>query len=281
MRSERKTPTLRFYLTDECLTVMSNEDGFSEANVRAICDMGSSSKTTGEHTGQKGIGFKSVFASAWKVDVRSDPYSFSFTPKETGNRRGLSLVLPTNEESRRLTSDEGSRLTLHLNSQTFKERTSEFHDLESSIMLFLKVLRRIKINIDTSHATKEILYVREDHETTRIIKKITTMKGIKRSEVSEYIIRSRHVRDLPVQQDGPQASSCRVELAFRIESNGKTSAMTRQHRAYACLPIENFDFKVSNSIGLQVTTIPEMPGICCLLTTPLRQDNESLLITNS
>jgi hypothetical protein len=41
---------------------MRTQVGFSEANLRALCDVGNSTKaaTTG-YIGQKGIGFKSVF----------------------------------------------------------------------------------------------------------------------------------------------------------------------------------------------------------------------------
>lgn len=45
------------------VTVLNNERGFSPANVRALCDVGRSTKGKGGlgYIGQKGIGFKSVF----------------------------------------------------------------------------------------------------------------------------------------------------------------------------------------------------------------------------
>jgi hypothetical protein len=45
------------------VTVLNNERGFSAANVRALCDVGRSTKGSGGlgYIGQKGIGFKSVF----------------------------------------------------------------------------------------------------------------------------------------------------------------------------------------------------------------------------
>jgi hypothetical protein len=45
------------YLSAPCLQV-----GFSESNIRALCDVGRSTKTIGlGYIGQKGIGWKSVF----------------------------------------------------------------------------------------------------------------------------------------------------------------------------------------------------------------------------
>lgn len=37
-------PTLHFALLDDCLVVRNNERGFQPAHVRAICDVGSSTK---------------------------------------------------------------------------------------------------------------------------------------------------------------------------------------------------------------------------------------------
>ncbi|GFH15830.1 DUF3883 domain-containing protein [Haematococcus lacustris] len=55
-------PTLEFVLHEDRITVLNNEVGFSEANLRALCDVGRSTKANvSGYIGQKGIGFKSVF----------------------------------------------------------------------------------------------------------------------------------------------------------------------------------------------------------------------------
>lgn len=56
-------PTLAFILRDSGIVVLNNEQGFSAKNMRALCDVGNSTKkgsSTG-YIGKKGIGFKSVF----------------------------------------------------------------------------------------------------------------------------------------------------------------------------------------------------------------------------
>lgn len=60
---ENVEPTLTFILQDSGITVLNNEQGFSAQNIRALCDVGNSTKKGSDagYIGQKGIGFKSVF----------------------------------------------------------------------------------------------------------------------------------------------------------------------------------------------------------------------------
>jgi hypothetical protein len=55
---------LRFELNEEAVVSVNNEVGFSEENVRGLCNVGGSTKGIGGagYIGQKGIGFKSVFS---------------------------------------------------------------------------------------------------------------------------------------------------------------------------------------------------------------------------
>jgi len=56
-------PTLTFILQDKGIIVLNNERGFSADNIRALCDVGNSTKKgrNAGYIGKKGIGFKSVF----------------------------------------------------------------------------------------------------------------------------------------------------------------------------------------------------------------------------
>lgn len=54
--------------------VMNNEAGFTTANIRALCDVGNSTKAginTG-YIGHKGIGFKSVFRVSYNDVVQQN-----------------------------------------------------------------------------------------------------------------------------------------------------------------------------------------------------------------
>lgn len=60
---EKVEPTLILILEGSGITVLNNEVGFAAENIRALCDVGNSTKkgSNSGYIGQKGIGFKSVF----------------------------------------------------------------------------------------------------------------------------------------------------------------------------------------------------------------------------
>jgi len=69
-------PELSFSLSQDCIVIDSNEDAFSETNIKAICSISESAKTCKQgYVGEKGIRFKSVFKVARKVLVQSESFS--------------------------------------------------------------------------------------------------------------------------------------------------------------------------------------------------------------
>ena len=84
------TPEFRIEETDEGIRSFSNEVGFTRANIRAITAIGDSTKKKIENgtlhidtvTGEKGIGFKVVFAKFSKVEIDSGSYHFCLTDSE-------------------------------------------------------------------------------------------------------------------------------------------------------------------------------------------------------
>ena len=75
-----EVPSLKFVVNSKSIAVMNNEVGFSENNIRAICDVGKSTK--GAHRsgyiGQKGIGFKSVFRITDTPEIHSNGFHILF-----------------------------------------------------------------------------------------------------------------------------------------------------------------------------------------------------------
>nr|KAG5712632.1 hypothetical protein BaRGS_029687 [Batillaria attramentaria] len=73
-------PSVRFVIEQTGVTVLNNECGFREKDVRALCDVGRSTK--GKHKygyiGQKGIGFKSVFRVTSRPEVHSNGFHLCF-----------------------------------------------------------------------------------------------------------------------------------------------------------------------------------------------------------
>ncbi|PVI03660.1 hypothetical protein DM02DRAFT_652431 [Periconia macrospinosa] len=79
-----KAPCLRFRITPKKFIFETNEDGFTRANVAAICGTSKSSKKASaiaQNIGEKGFGFKYVCRIAQEVRVQSGVWSFAFKYK--------------------------------------------------------------------------------------------------------------------------------------------------------------------------------------------------------
>ncbi|MDO4860994.1 MAG: hypothetical protein Q4A48_08255, partial [Bacillota bacterium] len=80
-------PKFTLEKTDGGLKIFYNETGFTKENVRAITSIGESTKNhilenNKSAIGEKGIGFKSVFGVARKVEIHSNGFHFSLTDKK-------------------------------------------------------------------------------------------------------------------------------------------------------------------------------------------------------
>jgi hypothetical protein len=78
---ENIEPTLTFILQESGIVVLNNEQGFSAKNIRALCDVGNSTKkgSNAGYIGQKGIGFKSVFRVMFEETLLSSFFALSLS----------------------------------------------------------------------------------------------------------------------------------------------------------------------------------------------------------
>ena len=68
---------MSFEVNPRKIIIESNQDGFIERDVSGICQVGNSWKRgMPGYVGDKGIGFKSVFGVASRVDIQSNAFSF-------------------------------------------------------------------------------------------------------------------------------------------------------------------------------------------------------------
>ena len=73
--------------------MLNNKQGFAEKNMRALCDVGRSTKAAvSGYIGEKGIGFKSVFRVTDTPQVHSGGYHVAF---DLQAHSSLGYVLPT------------------------------------------------------------------------------------------------------------------------------------------------------------------------------------------
>lgn len=75
-------PRLSFHLSSTEILVVNNEAGFTEADVRALCNVGSSTKAKAVgFIGHKGIGFKSCFGVSDEPAIHSNGFHFHLDAK--------------------------------------------------------------------------------------------------------------------------------------------------------------------------------------------------------
>lgn len=96
--TENVEPTLTFILQESGIIVLNNEQGFSAQNIRALCDVGSSTKKGHSgYIGKKGIGFKSVFRVPQLIPfLYFTLYLILIGQKEKKEKNSYFLIFPVN-----------------------------------------------------------------------------------------------------------------------------------------------------------------------------------------
>jgi hypothetical protein len=164
------SPFISFHVFPQKIVVEYNEDGFTPGNLRAICNVGQSTKKGAQgYIGEKGIGFKSVFMVAWKVLIQSGDFSFCFEHRKGDS--GMGMISPVWQEPEAALSDSLTQLTLFLHDSgdaaslaTQRQLvSSQFHELQDTFLLFLKNIKKIDLKFydDDNKMTKEVTHCLE------------------------------------------------------------------------------------------------------------------------
>ncbi|KAJ5511786.1 hypothetical protein N7453_003889 [Penicillium expansum] len=152
-RARNQLPFIAFHAFSDRIIVECNEDGFTKENLSAICSVGESTKAASHgYIGAKGIGFKSVFIAARKVEIQSGNYTFYF--KHDREDLGLGMVLPVWQDVGDSVPDSLTRITLHLHQKGDPDEIQHLHqtifrqlnDLEETCLLFLRNLKEIQVS---------------------------------------------------------------------------------------------------------------------------------------
>ena len=142
----------------------TNEDGFTEDNVEAICSYASSTKEKDpDSTGEKGIGFKSVFALCESVEIHSSGYHFEFKndPEEEQAR-------PHWIENRdRWFEEAGTKTILVLPSSVEERKIAKQLDkrITGSLISFLRKVKKVSFKYQSHRGEKRKIIERQDQES--------------------------------------------------------------------------------------------------------------------
>uniref|UniRef100_A0A8C7R4M3 Wu:fj29h11 n=1 Tax=Oncorhynchus mykiss TaxID=8022 RepID=A0A8C7R4M3_ONCMY len=235
-------PALAFVVEKDCVTVLNNETGFQEKNIRAICDVGRSTK--GKHKygyiGQKGIGFKSVFKVTDCPEIHSNGFHLCFD--KTSGPMGYILPhwvdderpLNTHLEKRHAWT---TKICLPLRSECYQTRNL-FHDVHPSLLLFLHRLRSITIYNQelTSDWTRMVTMTRRD--LSHSVLEVEHTEGTERWLVVKHTLHPTKIKD--------EVESTELALAFQLGDDltgSDIQAPPQKQPVFAFLPLRSFGFR--------------------------------------
>ncbi|RYP23520.1 hypothetical protein DL765_001034 [Monosporascus sp. GIB2] len=258
-RGAGDVPFVSFQIYRDRIVVECNEDGFTEANLRAICNIGKSSKTGAQgYIGEKGIGFKSVFKVAWKVHIQSGDYSFCF--KHRKGQSGMGMISPEWEAPSEAIVDPLTRTTLFLHGDSEEvdgaarqSIASQLNELQPTMLLFLKNLKQISIRFyddDECEVSSSLLSIDYCGGWTQpVLKKTETQNGTTRCTQQKYHVIKTTARGLPKNENREYSAdeeerrayaTAPVILAFPLSEDD--APMIEPQEVFAFLPVRRVGF---------------------------------------
>jgi len=221
----------------------SNEYGFTEENVEAVCRIGHSTKAKATREkgfiGEKGIGFKSVFRVASVVHISSRAYSFKFD-----RALPLGMITPVWADFPSSKQSSGTSMQLQLSSDcdktTLREEISSF---DSNILIFLRRLKEINLSVHSWPRNSVRKLRRIDGQLGSNLKDIKILENGK--QIQYYAVYQHTISGMPVEPKRPDSNESDIVMAFPItESDSAGIEQITSYPVFAFLPIRNYGFRV-------------------------------------
>lgn len=259
-RHRKQEPWVRFREEPGRIVVECNEDGFTDKDLVAICNVNRSSKQGAQgYIGEKGIGFKSVFMSAYKVHIQSGYFSFSFTHGQGDS--GFGMISPVWEETGEYLGDGLTRMTLFLREDGDEEAKamrlasirSQFRDMQETFLLFMKNIRRIDVDLlhETDNTVISKSYTLTRHSQRALIQRTVregdkTLTQSKHFHVTEYDatnLAKNENRTYSEDEERTRAySGAKVVLAFPLDEQSRP--IIEPQELFAFLPVRHVGLNV-------------------------------------
>ncbi|EON96180.1 putative ino80 chromatin remodeling complex protein [Phaeoacremonium minimum UCRPA7] len=253
-------PFVSFRVYPRKIVLECNEDGFNHDNLVAICSVGKSSKTGAQgYIGEKGIGFKSVFMAAWKAHIQSGSFSFSFTHRNGDS--GMGMISPVWEEASDQPTSQLTRITLHLHDtgdadvlkKTREIIQEQFEELEETILLFMKNLRRVNVSFydeDGDETSSAAYSIKRPRTTFAILERTKTINGTTQTQVKHFHVTTHQATNLAKNEnrtysDTEEAtraySKSQITLAFPVTE--ASVPVIEPQNVFVFLPVRPVGFK--------------------------------------
>ncbi|KAJ9555637.1 hypothetical protein OSB04_010251 [Centaurea solstitialis] len=208
-------PTLTFILQETGVVVLNNEQGFSAENIKALCDVGNSTKKepSAGYIGKKGIGFKSVFRVTDAPEIHSNGFHIKFD---------ISMVKLVSFCQRSKKSEPFSVENL----------ISMFSDLHPSLLLFLHRLECIKFR----NLLNDSLIVMRKEVVGDGIVNVSLGK-----EKMTWFVKSRKLKADHIRHD---VQTTEISMALMLDdTNGNYIPKLDHQPVFAFLPLRNYGLK--------------------------------------
>eukprot|EP00434_Breviolum_minutum_P036964 symbB.v1.2.032762.t1/scaffold3974.1/size59763/1 len=260
MYKEGVTPTAEFLLRNTNggeVLFRCNEVGFREADIRAICDIGNSSKVGVAKygpggrvvaTGEKGLGFKAVFALTDQPKLFSGPYRLEFDAQHPS---GIGYVLP------RWLEEKEDELDLQLRREELFGRLIEA--LPPSLLLFLKRLQEVSIRGEMAGASSlHVKYAeelsREEHRHRHLRERWKEFFGQVKLQVSRdggpwetedwlllrHLVKVTRLEGMMKPGINESPASTLLEIALPLDHEGAFQLGRGAQQVFAFLPVRSY-----------------------------------------
>ncbi|XP_051130076.1 protein NO VEIN [Andrographis paniculata] len=244
-------PTLTFILHEKGIIVLNNEHGFSSKDIRALCDVGNSTKKdhNAGYIGKKGIGFKSVFRVTDAPEIHSNGYHIKF---DITNGQ-IGFVLPTvvppceidlyirwaSADADHIDTDTGNTCIIlpfrsnYLEGVSVGNILSMFSDLHPSLLLFLHRLQCIKFRnlLDNS-----LVVMRK-----KVIGDGIVEVALGKEKMTWFVV-SRKLKADAISSD-VKTSEISVAFTLQEEGEGYYVPILKQQPVFSFLPLRTYGLK--------------------------------------
>lgn len=241
-------PRLRFEICHQdlegarnaALIVHNNEIGFLDKHVRALCQVGRSTKNKAQgYIGEKGIGFKSVFR------ITNCPYVFSngfkFCLPEKDEPTGLGYIVPCWVENRPDGIAEGeTSIILPINKIDVNAVNDALREIAPETILFLKKLFCLEISINLPDIAYEVVVEKQILRDTGISKLVELSYLLREKDGEEETVETARYWLTEVEFKKP--SDVQHDKRAGIETRAVTVAIPLDHpphdgKLFAYLPV--------------------------------------------
>jgi hypothetical protein len=268
------TPRLRIVLDHDFILLSNNEQGLRASDVSAICSLAVTTKQLNEHIGEKGVGFKSVFAASNQPTLISHTWKFAFHVPGLDEMSYITPMwisddaIPAKIRHRTESEPLDTYLYLPLKLDRFTPEAEEFLDqvaqaTDPCILINLRRLEKLEIvderKSQTLIVTKKVIVTEQNQW-----QECTTFEGFIFNNLTESLV---HLES-GSKQNNFRVYSASIILPSIIEHRGTTTTTTTRivlafpcdpeyklaYNAYAGLPVCNLGFNFLFNADFQLVT---------------------------